>query len=74
MCFLNDYCRNKQVATDWATAEVAMVFKKGDTADCGNYHPISLLSIPSFKIIIVFSYFFNVRSKKRRKTAESGGL
>ena len=31
--------------TEWSTASVAMLFKKGDPADPNNYRPICLLSI-----------------------------
>ena len=33
------------VPEKWDEARVAMIFKKGDVADCGNYRPISLLQI-----------------------------
>ena len=33
------------VPEKWHEARVAMIFKKGDVADCGNYRPIPLLQI-----------------------------
>ena len=33
--------------SQWKTAEVHCIHKKGSTLDCGNYRPISLLNIPS---------------------------
>ena len=34
------------VPVDWRTANVTPIFKKGSIGDPGNYHPISLTSIP----------------------------
>ena len=33
--------------SQWKTVEVQCSYKKGSTLDCGNYHPISPLNIPS---------------------------
>ena len=48
-----DFCNKclvlKAVPQDWSTASIAMVFKKGDPAECDNYRPISILSI-AYKI------------------------
>ena len=33
--------------SQWKTAEVHCIHKKGSTLDCGNYRPLSLLNIPS---------------------------
>jgi len=35
-----------QVPTDWKTANVAPIFKKGTRTDPGNYRPVSLISVP----------------------------
>ena len=37
--------RNKCVPEAWHTSRVAMLYKKGDPAECDNYRPISLLQI-----------------------------
>jgi len=46
-----DFCNlcwsSKSVPHDWATASVAMIYKKGDPGFCDNYRPICLLSIAS---------------------------
>ena len=36
---------NPKIPDEWATASVAMLFKKGDPADANNYRPICLQSI-----------------------------
>ena len=30
----------------WKTARLALIYKKDDETDIGNYHPVSLLSVP----------------------------
>ena len=45
MKLCNHCCQTKTVPTEWSTASVAMLFKKGDPADPNNYRPICLLSI-----------------------------
>jgi len=35
-----------EVAQDWKAALLITIYKKGDRKICGNYHGISLLSIP----------------------------
>ena len=44
-----EFCRlcwsNKQVPNSWHESRVALIFKKGDPSDCGNYRPITLLPI-----------------------------
>ena len=46
---LCNYCwqtwQTKEIPTEWSTASVAMLFKKGDPADPNNYRPICLQSI-----------------------------
>jgi len=39
-------CWNEQsIPTDWSTAAVSVIYKKGNPADCGNYRPICLLTV-----------------------------
>ena len=44
-----DLCNNclcqRTISKEWATAAVAVIFKKGDPSECGNYKPICLLSV-----------------------------
>ena len=42
---LCNYCWQTKIPTEWSTASVAMLFKKGDPADPNNYRPICLQSI-----------------------------
>lgn len=35
------------VFSSWKTARLSPIFKKDDETDCGNYRPVSLLSVPS---------------------------
>ena len=37
--------RDKCVPAAWHSSRVAMLYKKGDPAECDNYRPISLLQI-----------------------------
>ena len=37
----------KEFPNNWQTGKVSCQFKKGNTTDCNNYRPITLLSIPS---------------------------
>jgi len=45
LTFCNLCWTSKSIAHEWATASVAMVYKKGDPGLCDNYRPICLLSI-----------------------------
>ena len=49
MLWALDFCnlclRKRCVPEDWHRSRVAMLFKKGDPADCNNYRPISLLQV-----------------------------
>ena len=38
---------NNSVLSAWKTARLTPIFKKDDETECGNYRPVSLLSIPS---------------------------
>ena len=38
--------RSCKYSSQWKTARVQCVHRKGSTLDCGNYRPIFLLSIP----------------------------
>ena len=42
----NKSFQSRVVPVDWRTANVTPIFKKGSIGDPGNYHPISLTSIP----------------------------
>lgn len=39
--------KNGRCPSDWSTAALVPLFKKGDASDCNNYRGISLLSLPS---------------------------
>ena len=41
---------DKAIPEEWATASVALIFKKGDPAECENYRPICLLSV-AYKLL-----------------------
>ena len=41
----NDCLVTHAFPEDWVTSRVVLIFKKGDPASCGNYRPISILSI-----------------------------
>ena len=43
--FCNQCWSTKAAPPEWATASVALLYKKGDPAACDNYRPICLLSI-----------------------------
>ena len=44
-----DFCQTcwqqRQVPSQWHLARVSAIFKGGDSTECNNYHPISLLSV-----------------------------
>jgi hypothetical protein len=43
---LCNQCWSEQSSpTDWSTAAVSVIFKKGNPAECGNYRPICLLTV-----------------------------
>ena len=42
---MNECLHNESLPTDWLTARVAMIFKKGDPARLENYRPICLTSV-----------------------------
>ena len=44
--------KRRTVFSSWKTARLTPIFKKDDQTDCGNYRPVSLLSVPtkSFKL------------------------
>ena len=39
--------KHRTVFSSWKTARLTPIFKKDDQTDCGNYRPVSLLSVPS---------------------------
>ena len=39
--------KRRTVFSSWKTARLTPIFKKDDHTDCGNYRPVSLLSVPS---------------------------
>ena len=41
----NECWLTKAVPSEWSTASVALIYKKGDPSSCDNYRPICLLSI-----------------------------
>ena len=45
LSFCNDCWLNKSVPSEWSTASVALIYKKGDPSSCDNYRPICLLVI-----------------------------
>lgn len=56
---LNECWQKKKIPTEWQTAEVISIFKKGDRSKCSNYRGISLLST-AYKI---YSKIINERLK-----------
>ena len=48
LTWLLDFCNRcwetKSIPLEWATSSVALIYKKGDPADCDNYRPICLIS------------------------------
>jgi len=44
LSFCNAVWEGKEVPTSWHLQEVAVIFKKGDPAECSNYRPICLLA------------------------------
>jgi hypothetical protein len=42
--FCNSVWLGRRVPDSWHLQQVVMIFKKGDSADCGNYRPICLLN------------------------------
>ena len=72
-----EFCRRcwseKTVPEAWHNARVAMLFKKGDPADCNNYRPISLLAI-GYKLFatILLNRLRDAGAEKRLWTTQFG--
>ena len=47
--WVNEWWENEKVPAEILDARVALIFKKGNATDCGNYKPISLLN-SSYKV------------------------
>ena len=45
LTFCNECWSSKEAPTEWCTASVALIYKKGDPASCDNYRPICLLTV-----------------------------
>ena len=43
----NNSIKCRTVFSAWKTARLTPIYKKDDETDCGNYRPVSLLSVPS---------------------------
>ena len=43
----NNSIKCRAVVSAWKTARLTPIYKKDDETDCGNYRPVSLLSVPS---------------------------
>ena len=57
--FLVDYCNaiwhQASVPTAWHLQRVALIYKKGDPAECSNYRPICLLNA-AYKYLLWYSF------------------
>ena len=67
MCLYKMNLKDGYVFSQWKTARVNPVFKKGDETDIRNYHPISLLSLLSkiLKAIVADSIIHHAFIEKR---------
>jgi len=66
--------RTGEVLEDWRKANVTPVFKKGKKKDPGNYGPVSLTSIPEYKIeqLILEVIIKQVEEKKVIRRSQHG--